>query len=549
MTFKRSSLYYTCWLVLLFSTSPFGGQGALLAQPKGMKPVGGDAPAGTERRLALVIGNKDYQNVSRLNNPLNDADDMAAALRELGFEVILRKNLTQSDFLRNIDDFGDRLRQYDVGLFYYSGHGVQHNGENYLVPIDANAKTAPEIEYACVKLGRTLAKMEGANLKVALALLDACRDSPFPATTKSTTAKGLNIPNNPPGSFVAFSTRAGSTADDNQQGRNGLFTAELLRHLTTPNLGIRTILDRTTQGVSSRSNKSQIPGRYDELTGDFVFVETAIAKAEPYTPPKREEPTLVEPAKPKTKSFLDLPFADMVFVEGGTFQMGSNRGDVDAEENEMVNGKKHRVSVSSFYMGKYEVTQAQWRSVMGDEPMRRNNKNCDDCPVHNVTWEEVQEFLKKLNTLTGGNYRLPTEAEWEYAAGGGKNANRTKYAGTSDVTRLQDYGNFCDSSCEDSWKVKNQNDGYKKMAPVGKYKPNALGLYDMSGNVEEWCSDWYDDYISAAQTNPTGPATGSFRVIRGGSWIQDLATCRVMNRGSSMPFISYSVGFRVVSPQ
>ncbi|MFN8348801.1 MAG: SUMF1/EgtB/PvdO family nonheme iron enzyme [Spirosomataceae bacterium] len=529
--------------------------GLVQAQSKGMKPVGGDAPVGTERRLALVIGNKDYQNVSRLNNPLNDADDMATALRTLGFEVILRKNLTQSEFLRSIDEFGDRLRQYDVGLFYYSGHGVQHNGDNYLVPIDANAKTAPEIEYACVKLGRTLAKMEGANLKVSLALLDACRDSPFPAGTKSTTAKGLNIPNNPPGSFVAFSTRAGSTADGNQQGRNGLFTAELLRHLTTPNLGIRTILDRTTQGVSSRSNKSQIPGRYDELTGDFVFVETTppIAKTEPYTPSKREEPVCTEPVKPNTtpserpnvlgkgtKSFLDLPFADMAYVEGGTFQMGDTRNEGETDEKPV-----HSVTVSSFYMSKYEITQRQWESVMGSNPSYF--KDCADCPVERVSWEDVQVFLGKLNVRTGGNYRLPTEAEWEYAAGGGSN-NRTRFGNGKDVLDATEANFNAEVEHKKSYSITGE---YRvKTVKVGSFRSNGLGLYDMTGNVLEWCSDWYGAYSSGSQSNPTGSATGSNRVFRGGSWRNYPAFSRLSYRYGTAPlYRDNDLGFRVVSFQ
>ena len=528
---KVANLFF---LLLLLSS------GLVFAQSKGMKPVGGNAPTGTERRLALVVGNKDYQNVSRLNNPLNDADDMANALRELGFEVILRKNLTQSDFLRNIDDFGDRLRQYDVRLFYYSGHGVQHNGENYLVPVDANAKTAPEIEYACVKLGRTLAKMEGANLKVALALLDACRDSPFPAATRSTTPKGLNIPNNPPGSFVAFSTRAGSTADDNQQGRNGLFTAELLRHLTTPNLGIRTILDRTTQGVSSRSNKSQIPGRYDELTGDFVFVETAapIAKTEPYTPPKREEP--VKPA-------VDLEPIAMRYVAGGSFEMGSNEND---DEKPI-----HRVTVSSFRMAIYETTLAEferfveatgyqteaekgngsyvwtgtkygqkagvnWRCNTAGELRPRSEYNH---PVIHVSWNDAVAYCDWLTRKTGRIYRLPTEAEWEYAARGGQQSRNTTYAGSNNLEEVV-------------WYTNNTQD--KGTKAVGLKRANELGLYDLSGNVWEWCSDWYGTYSSAAQTNPTGATTGTDRVFRGGSW------------RNGTPSLRYGgVGFRVVSLQ
>ncbi|MFN3590395.1 MAG: caspase domain-containing protein, partial [Spirosomataceae bacterium] len=131
-----------------------------------MKPAQGESPAGTERRLALVVGNNNYQYVKRLKNPANDADDMAVALESLGFEVIKRKDLTEKELKQTIDDFGNRLRQYDVGLFYYAGHGVQYEGNNYLVPVDAQVKVATEIEYTCVNLGRTMAKMEGANLKV-----------------------------------------------------------------------------------------------------------------------------------------------------------------------------------------------------------------------------------------------------------------------------------------------------------------------------------------------------------------------------------------------
>ena len=541
--------------------------GLVFAQSKGMKPVGGDAPAGTERRLALVIGNKDYQNVSRLNNPLNDADDMAAALRALGFEVILRKNLTQSDFLRNIDDFGDRLRQYDVGLFYYSGHGVQHNGENYLVPVDANAKTAPEIEYACVKLGRTLAKMEGANLKVALALLDACRDSPFPAGTKSTTAKGLNIPNNPPGSFVAFSTRAGSTADDNQQGRNGLFTSELLRHLTTPNLGIRSILDRTTQGVSSRSNKSQIPGRYDELTGDFVFVETAAptTKVEPYTPPVRTEPA---------KSTVDLEPVAMRYITGGSFEMGSSDGKADEKPI-------HGVTLKGFRMATYETTVAEFERFVeatgyqteaekgdgsyvwnasasrfekqaginwryGAEGAIQSNKQH---PVIHVSWNDAVAYCEWLTRKTGRTYRLPTEAEWEYAAGNG--STHHKYSWGNDEPSSRAVGNIADSKSKSrfnfSWALDNYNDGYATTSPVGTYTANGYGLHDMSGNVYEWCSDWYDNTY---YYYPVGHATGTDRVLRGGSWFSDPALSRVAYRNNNTPSYRYNdVGFRVVSLQ
>ena len=538
----------TALLLCIFSSLQLYAQ-------KGMKPVQGISPAGTERRLALVIGNKDYQYVSRLNNPLNDAEDMASALSSLGFEVILRTNLTEKDLTRTIDEFGNRLRQYDVGLFYYSGHGVQHGGENYLVPVDAQVKVSSEIEYTCVKLGRTMAKMEGANLKVSLAFIDACRDSPFPATTKSTLAKGLSIPNNPPGSFVAFSTRAGSTADDNQEGRNGLFTSELLRHLTVPNLGVRDILDRTTQGVSARSNRNQIPGRYDELTGDFKFVITGSAavssatSAEVVEKPMGEKVVTSTVTTAQTAKFMDFPFADMVYVSGGSFTMGDARelGDADAKP-------AHSVNVTSFWMGKYEITQAQWKAIVGTNPS--TFKNCDNCPVENVSWLDAVAFCNKLSekegkqrvyTISGNEvkidvfangYRLPTEAEWEYAAGGGI-ASRTLYGNGQDLLR----------SSEANYYGNRTQDGVYKAKPVtvGSYRANDLGLYDMTGNVWEWCQDWYGNYTTGAQTNPQGAKSGSSRVFRGGSWFSSPAFGAVNMRGSNGPsYRDNQLGFRVV---
>ena len=186
---------------------------------------------------------------------------------------------------------------------------------------------------------------------------------------------------------------------------------------------------------------------------------------------------------------------EMVRVEGGTFRMGatSEQGS-DASDGEYP---VHSVTLSGYYIGKTEVTQALWKAVMGRNPSYSKGNNL---PVNDVSWDDCQEFIRKLNALTGQNFRLPTEAEWEFACRGGNNSRGYKYSGSNYIDNVAWY---CDNSG-------------KKIHPVAKKSPNELGIYDMSGNVLEWCADWYGGYSSSAQTNPKGPYGGSDRVIRGG---------------------------------
>lgn len=270
----------------------------------------------------------------------------------------------------------------------------------------------------------------------------------------------------------------------------------------------------------------------EEIRGLIVRTEELLGEIAPQS--------LVVSNEPPT-SYTDPWAGEMVLVKGGAFMMGSEEGDDDEKP-------VHRVAVGDFYMGKYEVTQAQWKAIMGENPSYF--KDCDQCPVESVSWEDVQEFIQKLNEKTGHTYRLPTEAEWEYAAGGGENG-RTKWAGTDEEAELSQYANFCDKNCMYSWAEKFQDDGFANTAPVGQGKrlPNALGLYDMSGNVWEWCQDWYHaSYKNApndgsAWENPVG----SSRVVRGGSWRNGGPVgCRVANRSDSAPGSRvYSVGFRL----
>ena len=205
--------------------------------------------------------------------------------------------------------------------------------------------------------------------------------------------------------------------------------------------------------------------------------------------------------------FCSLPWAsdykdavtgmEFIIVKGGCYQMGDTFGDGNSEEIPV-----HKVCVSDFYIGKYAVTQAEWKKVMGGNPSYF--RECgDDCPVEQISWHDALRFIDKINRMGAGNtYRLPSEAEWEYAArSGGK---REKYAGSADSDSV-------------AWHFDNSD---MKTHPVGSKAPNGLGLYDMSGNVFQWCLDWDDKnyYRSSPQQDPQGPASGEHRVIRGGSW-------------------------------
>ena len=215
---------------------------------------------------------------------------------------------------------------------------------------------------------------------------------------------------------------------------------------------------------------------------------------------------------------------NMIAVKGGTFTMGATpeQGD-DAFD---YNKPAHQVTLSDYYIGETEVTQELWQAVMGSNPSYFTGNL--QRPVEQVSWNDCQEFIKKLNQLTGKTFRLPTEAEWEYAARGGSQSQGYMYAGSNTATdvawiRHDFFGIF--------YGIFNLDATHS----VGTKRPNELGLYDMSGNVCEWCQDWYEPYTSSSQTNPTGPSSGSNRVSRGGSWSLNAGYCRGSNRSDSTP--------------
>jgi formylglycine-generating enzyme required for sulfatase activity len=241
-----------------------------------------------------------------------------------------------------------------------------------------------------------------------------------------------------------------------------------------------------------------------------------------------------EQAKEKLKrlpSPIQKLLRDMVYVKGGKFTMGCTSEQEDCGDDEKPS---HKVTLSGFNIGKYEVTQLQWQAVMGTNPS--DNKGCGECPVEKVSWNDIQEFIKKLKKLTGKRFRLPTEAEWEFAARGGTRSQGYKYAGSNSLGSV-------------AWYEENSNDNTH---PVGQKLPNELGLYDMAGNVFEWCTDRYgrNYYNTSPSSNPKGPSSGAGRVLRGGGWYYSATRCRVADRNDGDPsYRSFINGFRVALSQ
>ncbi len=240
------------------------------------------------------------------------------------------------------------------------------------------------------------------------------------------------------------------------------------------------------------------------------------------------------PDEPDIEEFTvgDVTFV-MVPVEGGSFTMGAT-----AEQGNDGNERErpvHEVALSSYYIGQTEVTQALWQAVMGQNPSYFHGPQL---PVERISWEDCQLFISALNALTGRTFRLPTEAEWEFAARGGNESMGYKYAGGNDPTSVAWY------SYNDSWELRGT--GYYGPHPVATRTPNELLLHDMSGNVHEWCQDWFGDYTNEVAVDPTGPAMGSDRVYRGGSWYFDEWFCRVSFRNGTAPsYRSYGIGLRL----
>jgi formylglycine-generating enzyme required for sulfatase activity len=329
--------------------------------------------------------------------------------------------------------------------------------------------------------------------------------------------------------YVLCNAQIVSNVTAYQQGKNIVIEYDLS---TESQVGVSVSLNNgsytSMNGVSGDVNKKVSPGHkqiiWDVLSQyDKFYFDNVMFKVE------------------GSSDFTETAFGinmKMIWVEGGSFLMGctSEQGQCDDDEKNV-----RRVTVDGFCIGMLEVTQSQWEKVMGTSVYKQRNKanpqwNLSgvgpDYPMYYVSWDEATEFCRLLSNKTGKTYTLPTEAQWEYAARGGKKADGTKYAGSNVIDAVAWYGKNSSSTSH----------------VCGSKRANALGIYDMSGNVWEWCKDWYaSSYVSYDTNNPTGPSSGSARMSRGGGWLNFASFCRVANRRYSAPSgRGYDLGFRVV---
>jgi formylglycine-generating enzyme required for sulfatase activity len=484
------------------------------------------------KNVALVIGNSSYD-TSPLKNPANDATDMAVLLKAAGFDVILQTDADKRAMLESIEAFGRKLPRAEIGMVYFAGHGMQIRGRNYLIPVKARVASETDVELESVDVYRILGRMEAAANPVNIIILDACRDNPFERSFR-TAEKGLAKIDAPAGSIIVFATSPGGVAADGQ-GRNGIFTSHLLKTLARPDISLTQALMETRRNVAAETSRQQIPWESSSLMQD-VFL---LAGGAPGDQNLRPVPPQSAPAKtpasqvssPRAGDVWKEPVTGMefVWVPKGCYQMGCGSWTSECYDDEKP---VHEVCLDGFWIGKYEVTQGQWKKIMGSNPS--SFKSGDDFPVEQVSWNDAKTYIEKLRRQSGKRFALPTEAQWEYAArSGGKNE---KYAGGSNLDSV-------------AWHRGNSG---SKTHRVGTKAPNGLGIYDMSGNVWEWCEDVYDSnaYSKHTRNNPVVTSGGTARVFRGGGWSLNPAHVRAAIRFCYAPGDRSSLlGFRLALPQ
>lgn len=518
---------------------------------KGMSVIPVANSTTNNKKIALIIGNKSYQ-YGVLSNTVNDATDIAALLKNIGFEVILKTDLDQRSMDEALHNFRTRLsHKSDVGFFYFSGHGARVDGENYLLPIDnARIRNERDLKYYSIAASKVLNYMQEDPNHVNIIVLDACRDNPYLGVSKSL-KRGLANMNPPRGSIISFATSPGNTASDiSKNGRNGLFTSHLLSALKKAHKNRQRIDDMfmaVSSAVFRESKGQQEPWQLASLKKPFCFggcttTSTHVPVPTPTptpvstntnipTPTPTPQPTYNKPKPGKVfrDRLRDGTFGpQMVWIPAGYFKMGDIQGNGNPDEKPI-----HDISMKMFAIGRYEITfleydkfaQATDRTKLSDNGWGRGKH-----PAIYVSLDDARAYTKWLSKQTGHKYRLPSEAEWEYAARAG---TKTNYWWGNDIGTNKANCYNCDSAWDNS-----------QTAPVGSFAANSFGLYDTVGNVWEWtCSDYQIKYRGKQLTCGNGYNIA----VRGGGWNYKSKYARVANRENySRDYRADIIGFRIL---
>lgn len=557
-----------------------------------------DQGARRERRIALVIGNADYDQ-GRLRNPVNDARAMAQALRRAGFDVIAKENADRVAMYEAINAFGDRLKEAKgVGLFYFSGHGLQVQGKNFMVPLRARITSERMVETEAIDVNRVLGEMDAAQARVNIVVLDACRDNPYARSFRSG-SRGLAQIDAPRGTLIAYATAPGKVAEDGT-GQNSPYTAALVKHVATPGLPIEGVFKRVRVDVLERTGNRQEPWEASSLTGDFFFFPAgAVAAARP---PEPAPPTIREEIRQEFGSLAVSARIEGVEVWLGDRRLGETRlGRVLLVENLATGSYRLEARKAGHKEWEREIRVAanQRAEVVIDiEPLRTELpkiiKGDDDAemvlvpagefwmgsgdgvshekPRHRVyldafhidKYEVTNTLYQRFISATG--HREPrhmSDSKWNnpqqpvvgvswhdaeaYCRWAGKRlpteAEWEKAARGTDERRYP-WGNEWDKK-----RANGSESGIGRTTPVGQY-PGGVSPYgaeDMAGNVWEWVADWYDaDYYQRSpERNPRGPELGSGKVVRGGSWYYQPLNLRLSLRNHHSPDNRFDdLGFR-----
>ena len=516
-------------------------------------------------RVALLIGNANYPDASTpLSTTIRDARTLADEFRRTEFDVDLKENVGREDMQRAIDAFTGKIRSGMVALFYFSGYGIQVARQTYLIPVNAQVWTEAEVRRDGISLDALLAEMQRKGAKVKIVIIDASRRNPFERRFRASAA-GLAALDAPDGTLAMYSAAPGKVINEGS-GPNSLFVGELIKELRVPNLTAEEVFNRARIGVSRASNNEQVPWVASSLIDEFYFGSPRPVATDRLQRPRlprrrhlnerrrrhrrlrhrlrlrqrrrqhlgyRDAVNDFPPTATSAKAgdvFRDCQgCVEMLVVPAGSFDMGS------ATEYE---NPVHRVTIAKpFAIGRHEVTFDQWDMCVDDGGCKHRPEDREwgrgDRPVINVSWLDAKAFVTWLSQKTGQTYRLPSEAEWEYAARGGTN---TPYWWGRDVGSRQANCRECNTGTS------------QQTSAVGSYKANPYGLHDTAGNVAEWVEDCWNDNYRGAPQNGSPWLTGQcrLRVLRGGAFDSAAKYLRSTARFRYDSDVRYSAnGFRV----